>query len=62
MPQHRKYIYMVAFRKDYATNGFEFKFSEPPNGIQHQTLNDIREQLNSVGEDCQMEVDFPIFI
>ena len=42
VPQHRERIYMVAFRNDYADNGYEFQFPEPiTNNI---TLNDIRER------------------
>lgn len=41
VPQHRERIYMVAFRNDYAENGFEFQFPEPTGC--DRTLNDIRE-------------------
>ncbi len=42
VPQHRERIYMVAFRNDYAENGYEFQFPKPiTNNI---TLNDIRER------------------
>ena len=42
VPQHRERIYMVAFREDYAADGFEFKFPEPTGT--KLTLNDIRER------------------
>ena len=41
VPQHRERIYMVAFREDYAADGFEFQFPKP-SGCD-KTLNDIRE-------------------
>ena len=41
VPQHRERIYMVAFRNDYAEDGFEFQFPEPTGC--DKTLNDIRE-------------------
>ena len=41
VPQTRERIYMVAFRDDYAQDGFEFEFPEPT-GCK-LTLNDIRE-------------------
>ncbi len=42
VPQHRERIYMVAFREDYAHEGFEFKFPGPTGC--NKTLNDIRER------------------
>ncbi len=42
VPQHRERIYMVAFRNDYAENGYEFQFPEPRQN--HLTINDIRER------------------
>lgn len=42
VPQTRERIYMVAFRDDYAEDGYEFPFPEPL-GIK-VTLNDIRER------------------
>ena len=42
VPQHRERIYMVAFREDYAENGYEFQFPKPI--INNMTLNDIRER------------------
>lgn len=42
VPQHRERIYMVAFREDYAPNGYEFLFPEPTKD--NVTLNDIRER------------------
>jgi DNA (cytosine-5)-methyltransferase 1 len=42
VPQHRERIYMVAFRNDYAENGYEFQFPEPITN--NMTLNDIRER------------------
>lgn len=42
VPQTRERIYMVAFRDDYAEDGYEFQFPEPL-GIK-VTLNDIRER------------------
>lgn len=41
VPQHRERIYMVAFRNDYASDGFEFQFPEPTGC--NKTLNDIRQ-------------------
>ena len=41
VPQHRERIYMVAFREDYALNGYEFEFPRPTGA--NMTLNDIRE-------------------
>lgn len=42
VPQHRERIYMVAFREDYAPDGFEFKFPKPLNIP--CSINDIRER------------------
>ena len=42
VPQHRERIYMVAFRDDYAPNGYEFEFPHPTGT--NLTLNDIRER------------------
>lgn len=42
VPQHRERIYMVAFREDYAPDGYEFEFPEPTGT--NLTLNDIRER------------------
>lgn len=42
VPQHRERIYMVAFREDYAENGYEFQFPGPITN--NMTLNDIRER------------------
>ena len=42
VPQHRERIYMVAFREDYVSDGFDFKFPEPLNIP--CSLNDIRER------------------
>ena len=42
VPQHRERIYMVAFREDYAPDGFDFNFPEPLNIP--CSLNDIRER------------------
>ncbi len=41
IPQHRERIYMVAFREDYAKDGYEFTFPEPTG--EKVCLNDIRE-------------------
>ena len=43
VPQHRERIYMVAFRDDYAEDGYVFEFPEPA-GVVTMTLNDIRER------------------
>ena len=43
VPQHRERIYMVAFRDDYAEDGYVFDFPEPA-GVVAMTLNDIRER------------------
>lgn len=42
VPQHRERIYMVAFREDYAPDGYEFEFPAPTGT--NLTLNDIRER------------------
>ena len=42
VPQHRERVYMVAFREDYAPDGFDFNFPEPLNIP--CSLNDIRER------------------
>ena len=42
VPQHRERIYMVAFREDYASDGYEFEFPKPTGT--NLTLNDIRER------------------
>ena len=41
VPQTRERIYMVAFREDYALDGYEFQFPQPTN--EKVSLNDIRE-------------------
>ena len=42
VPQCRERIYMVAFRDDYAPDGYEFQFPEPTG--EKVCLNDIRER------------------